>query len=100
MTSEIDNVQEVSYPKHNKIINVPLWGGLLGLFASSPKSRIANAIKKENTDGYRAVQIIDANSGNILLWLLRLILLAITVFIYTTADGYYIVLEKNNMMNS
>lgn len=100
MTQEIDNAQEMPQAKHNKIINVTLWGGLMGLFASSPKSRIANAVKKANNEGYRAVQIIDANSGNLLLWLLRFILLVITIFIYTTADGYYLVLEKNNMMNS
>jgi hypothetical protein len=79
---------------HNKIVNITLWGGLLGLFASSPKQKIAKAIEKENLNGFRVVQVIEAASGNLFLWLLRLIILIITIFIYTPANGYYITFEK------
>ncbi|MDX9696810.1 MAG: hypothetical protein RBT49_13555 [Bacteroidales bacterium] len=94
MSHTTTEVQNTSLSQHNKIVNVTLWGGLLGIFGSSPKQRLAKAIEKENLNGYRTVQIIEAASGNILLWLLRLILLCITFFIFTTANGYYIILEK------
>ncbi|MGE0090246.1 MAG: hypothetical protein AB7S50_12320 [Bacteroidales bacterium] len=80
--------------KHNKVVTITLWGGLLGLFASTPKQKIAKAMAKENLNGFRTVQIIEAASGNILLWLLRLIILFLTLFIYTPANGYYITFEK------
>jgi len=93
--SQITNENKsLDFSQHNKIVNVTLWGGLLGLFASSPKQRLAKTIDKENLNGYRTVQIIEAASGNILLWLLRLILLCITLFFFTTANGYYIIFEK------
>jgi hypothetical protein len=85
---------DISGCDHNKIVNITLWGGLLGLFASSPKQKIAKAIEKENLNGFRTVQVIEAASGNLFLWLLRLIILLITIFIYTPANGYYITFEK------
>lgn len=85
---------DISGCDHNKIVNITLWGGLLGLFASSPKQKIAKAIQKENLNGFRTVQVIEAASGNLFLWLLRLIILLITIFIYTPANGYYITFEK------
>ena len=94
MTQITNGTQNPISSGHNKIVNVTLWGGLVGLFASSPRQRLAKAVEKENANGYRAVQVIEAASGNMLLWLLRLILLIITIFIFTTANGYYIILEK------
>jgi hypothetical protein len=94
MTQATNGTQNPISSGQNKIVNVTLWGGLVGLFASSPRQRLAKAIEKENANGYRTIQVIEAASGNMLLWLLRLILLVITIFIFTTANGYYIILEK------
>ena len=38
----------VSADQLNKVINVTLIGGLIGLFASSPQRALNNRIKKEN----------------------------------------------------
>lgn len=85
--------------QHNKIINVSLKGGLIGLFADSPQNTLNKAVIKQNKLGYRVVQVIPAHSGSILLFLLRLILLFITFFFYTTANGFYLILEKSGERN-
>ena len=78
----------------NKIVNVTLVGGLIGLLSSSPQSRLNKVIQKENSNGWEVIQVIPADSGNIFLTFFRLLLLLITVFLFTTANGYYVILEK------
>lgn len=94
-TKKKENVIE-NVDSHNKIINITLIGGIIGIFSSSPINRLNNAINKENQNGWRVVQIIPSESGNIFLWIFRLLLLLITLFLYTEANGYYVILEKLN----
>ncbi len=82
--------------KINKVINVTLTGGIIGMLGVSPQKSLNKRIKKENAKGWKVVQIIPAASGNILLYIVRLIILALTFFLYTPANGYYIILEKIN----
>jgi hypothetical protein len=91
--SSVENFDTFS-SDHNKVVNITLWGGILGLVASSPRKRLAKTIEQENLNGYRIVQIIESSSGNVLLWILRLIILCLTLFIYTPSNGYYVCFEK------
>lgn len=79
----------------NKVINIPMTAGLISLFISSPQKLLNDAIKIENANGWRVVQVIPADSGNLLLYISRLLLLCVTFFLYTTSNGYYVILEKN-----
>ena len=78
----------------NKVVNVTLTGGIIGLLSSSPQSTLNKRVQIENAKGWKVVQIIPADSGNLFLLLFRLFLLLITLFLYTTVNGYYIILEK------
>ena len=78
----------------NKVINVSLNGGIIGLLSESPQRKLNSRIKKENINGWKVTQIIQADSGNIFLAIFRLLLLIITLFLFTTVNGYYIILEK------
>lgn len=78
----------------NKIINVTLTGGILGLLADSPQNSLNAKIQMENANGWRVIQVIPADSGNLFLTIFRFILLVCTLFLYTTANGYYVVMEK------
>ena len=80
--------------KQNKVVTVSLTGGIIGAFGSSPNKRLNEEIRTANAQGWRVVQIIPAASGNLFLYLWRLILLCVTLLFYTTANGYYVVLEK------
>lgn len=78
----------------NKVVNVNRIGGLIGLFGDNTQTILDNAVKKQNKLGYKVVQVIPANTGNILLFVFRIFLLLITIFFYTTLHGYYLILEK------
>ncbi len=78
----------------NKVVNVTLKGGIIGMLADSPQNTLNRRIRKENMNGWKVIQVIPASSGNILLLIFRIILLVITVFFFTTANGYYIIMEK------
>lgn len=87
-----NNIKKMS--NTNKIINVYLAGGIIGVLGVSPHLALHNAIKKENEKGWKVVQIIPASSGNVFLTILRYILLVCTLLFYTTTNGYYVILEK------
>jgi len=80
--------------KKNKVLNITLKGGIIGMLADSPQNSLNKNIEKVNEEGWRVVQVISAASGNLFLAIWRIFLLVITLFIYTTANGYYVVLEK------
>ena len=84
----------------NRIVNVTLTGGLIGLFVGSPQDRLNSFIKEGNSKGWRVVQIIPAESGNLFLVVIRLLILLVTLFLYTPSNGYYIVFEKENTVDT
>lgn len=95
-SSEQNNqVQDTSTQTQlNKVVNVTLTGGIIGLLGSSPQNALNNMIKKENASGWKVIQVIPADSGNIFLAILRLIILILTLFFFTTVNGYYVILER------
>ena len=101
--AEFDNIRDevtqqynISPTQTNKVVNVTLTGGILGLLAASPQNSLNSVISQENTNGWRVIQVIPAESGNLFLFLLRLMILVLTLFLYTPANGYYLILEKKN----
>ncbi len=80
--------------KNNKVVNVTLKGGLIGMLADSPQNALNRKIKQENENGWKVIQIIPSSSGNILLMIFRLLLLIVTLTLFTTANGYYLIMEK------
>lgn len=82
----------------NKIINVDFTGGIIGLFFSSPRRKLNKIIAKENQEGWKVVEVLDSEKGNFFTALVQVFLLIITLFLYTTVSGKYIVFEKDNNM--
>ena len=78
----------------NKVVNVTLVGGIIGALSSSPQKRINNVILQENANGYKVIQVIPSASGNIFLTIIRALILVLTLFLYTTTNGYYVIMEK------
>jgi hypothetical protein len=78
----------------NKVVNVTLIGGIIGALSSSPQKRINNVILQENANGYKVIQVIPSASGNIFLTIIRALILVLTLFLYTTTNGYYVIMEK------
>ncbi len=84
----------ISDVQTNKVIHVRLVGGIIGLFFVSPQSALNNRIRNENAKGWNVVQIIPAESGNIFLLIFRLLVLVLTVFLYSPANGFYVIMER------
>jgi hypothetical protein len=80
----------------NKVVNVSLIGGIIGMFSSSPRNTLNSRIQAENANGWKVIQVIPADSGNIFLTVFRLILLVCTLFLYTTSNGYYVIMERTS----
>lgn len=82
-------------PGTNKVVNVTLTGGIIGMFGGSPHGTLNRIIKRENQKGWKVIQIIPSDQGNLFISILRFIVLIVTLFFYTTASGYYIIMEKS-----
>ena len=72
-TSKNNDDSTTSTDQINKVVNVTLNGGLIGLFSVSPQTSLKNRILKENSNGWKVVQIIPADSGNIFLYIFRML---------------------------
>ncbi len=83
-----------------KVFRVKLSGGIIGAFAANPKGKLQEKFTEMNSNGYRVSLVTRDKTGNLLVFLLRLILLIITLGIWTIANGYYIVGEKNDEQES
>lgn len=78
----------------NKIVNVSLTGGLIGLLFGSPMYSLNKAISKANEHGWEVVQIMPASSGNIFLNILKIFILILTLSLFTIGTGYYLILQR------
>jgi len=84
----------ISADQTSKVLLVTFLGGIIGANSGSTLDRINTVIKKENEQGWKAVQIFHADDGGFFLEMLRALLLVCTLFMYTTANGYYIIMER------
>lgn len=92
--SKDEIIVPISEDQDNKVVNVTLIGGIFALFIHSPQSALNKKIKEENANGWRVVQVMPADGGNVFLNIFRFLLLVLTLFLYTTAKGYYVVMER------
>lgn len=83
----------------NKVVNVTVTGGIIGLFVSSPQNSLSGRIKMENANGWRVIQVIPAESGNIFLAIYKLLILIVTLFLYSPANGFYVIMERSKNEN-
>ncbi len=84
----------ISYRPINKMIRVKCAGGIIGLFSKSPLETLKERIQLENLKGWTVVQVIPITYENYLVLMFRILLLLLTLFIYTTANDYFIILER------
>lgn len=80
--------------KKNKINKIKMSGGIVGLIDKNKFKKIRYNIEYENNSGWNVVQIINDDTNNVLVLLLRLIILIVTFFSWTIADGYLIIYER------
>jgi hypothetical protein len=71
----------------NKIVRVNFAGGFLGLIFGCHRGKLEGAISKQNAEGWNLAEVIPDNP-NLVLILLRLILLTLTLGLWTMDAGH------------
>ncbi len=84
----------------NKVIKITLPGGLLGLFFGNARETLERQIQKENESGWRVIQVENHLIKNLLNYTIDLIILLLTLLVYTRGSEYYIKLERESRPSS
>lgn len=82
--------------KRNKVVRINLSGGIIGLMATNPRRALDDAINKENQDGWNAVYFTPHKETNLLAWLATLVVLLLTLFMWTWGAGYLVLFERED----
>jgi hypothetical protein len=82
--------------KRNKVIRLSLSGGIIGLLTTNPRKALDDAIDKANQDGWNAVQIQPHKTSNLLIVMLQVVVLFLTLFLWTWGSGYLVLMERES----
>ncbi len=82
--------------KINKVVRVSLSGGLIGLLTTNPRRALDNIIDKHNQEGWNAVYFSNHTDTNLLVAILRLLVLACTLGLWTWGAGYLVLFERQS----
>ena len=75
-------------------------GNISLLEREEPSASLNKRISQENQNGWEVVQVIPDTSSNLLNFIVRVFLLMVTLLIYTTSDGYYVILRRKEIAKS
>ena len=81
--------------KSNQVERITYAGGLYGLIAGSSKGKLQAKVEEMNVRGWN-LHLIHSESLNILHLLFRLLILVLTLGIWTLGNSELIIFEKNN----
>jgi hypothetical protein len=81
--------------KSNQVERITYAGGLYGLIAGSSKGKLQAKVEEMNARGWN-LHLIHPESLNILHLVFRLIILVLTLGIWTLGNSELIIFEKNN----
>ena len=79
--------------KENKVIRVNFSGGLIGLVFGSHKGKLQKEIDEQNKGGWNYVDSLP-DDPNLLLIILRLLILTVTLGLWTLGVGYILIFER------
>ena len=79
--------------KTNKVVRISYSGGLLGLLFGSARGKLEKVLEDNNRKGWNLAEVIPDNP-NLVIILVRLILLTITLGLWTLSTSYLLILER------
>jgi hypothetical protein len=82
-------------PKINKVVRISLSGGIIGALLTNPRAALEKRIFQENAEGWSAHQIMVHTETNLFVFFLRILVLFLTLFLWTWGAGYLILFEKD-----
>ena len=80
--------------KENRVIQVNLAGGILGMLSMNPRKTLEKRIQKANADGWSVVQVEPQGTANLVMMVLQLIVLLLTLLLWTFGGAYLVFLER------
>jgi len=80
--------------KINKVKRVTLMGGLIGMILTNPRRALDDAIRKENDEGWNAIEIDPLGTTNLFVWVVQLVVLILTLGLFTFGGGYLVLFER------
>jgi hypothetical protein len=83
----------MDFRKENSVVRVSFAGGIIGILAGSHRGRLEKAIIGQNKLGWNLAEVIP-DSPNLVIWIFRLILLMLTLGLWTISTGYILVFER------
>ena len=81
--------------KKNRVSRVTLMGGLIGALTTNPRKALENEINKLNKEGWNAIHIDQHRTTNLFIWVLQILVLVLTLGLFTWGGGYLILFEKD-----
>jgi len=78
----------------NTVVRISLMGGIIGALTTNPRKALEEKIAQQNQDGWKALQITQHGTTNLFIWVLQLIVLIVTLGLFTWGGGYLILFEK------
>ena len=75
-------------------IRISLSNGLVGPIFTDPRKALENRILEENKNGWNAIYFIPHKETNLVVSILQIIVLVLTLFLWTWGGGYMILFEK------
>jgi len=79
--------------KINKIERLSYSGGLLGMLFGSTKGKMQDKVSEMNNQGWN-LHFINTDQPNLLIWIIRLLLLGLTIGLWTIGSSEILVFEK------
>ena len=79
--------------KINKVDRIRYSGGIIGLLFGSTKGKMQNKITEMNKQGWN-LHLIHNDQPNLVIWIIRLLILILTLGLWTIGSSEILVFEK------
>jgi len=80
----------------NKIVRITLMGGLLGLLLTNPRRALEACVEQHNNEGWRSTDIVPHSERNLLITIVQIVMLIVTLGMWTFGSGYLVMFEKED----
>ena len=81
--------------KVNTVDRIRYSGGLLGLLFGSSKGKLNDRVEEMNKNGWN-LHFIHGDNPNLLIWILRILILFVTLGLWTIGSSELLVFEKES----
>ena len=80
--------------RKNKVTRISLIGGIIGAIATNPRKALEDEIENGNQEGWNAIHIEPHRTTNLFIAILQLIVLVLTIGLFTWGGGYLVLFER------